>query len=489
VAALAWVVRPLRSLLVTEQLPPDWQVQADAGLRIVDNAKLLIGGAPLRVMRVSGAGANTVKGWFAGEPVGESTKAGALARRLLDAGMVHPEFRHWGQTPLSDLRVTVVIPVKDEAAGLERLLAALPDVPVVVVDDGSATPVVAANAAVIRREQAGGPGRARMAGLASVETDLVAFIDADVEPGPNFLPDLIRHFGDPAVVAVAPRVRSRFGSSVIERYETDFSPLDLGAKPANVGPRRSSSYVPTAAFIIRRAALDNVGGFDPGFRFGEDVDLVWRLVAAGGTVRYDPTVEVTHDPRRTWVAWLRQRMAYGSAAPKLAQRHGAAVAPARCSPWSAFAWLLVALRHPFLGGAVAAASTTTLAGKLSHIPNPNREAGRLAGWGHLHAGRGMAQAVARVWWPIALPLAIVMPRTRLAVAAALLGGPMLDWHQSARRLDPVRAVALRVIDQMAYGVGVWKSSIDSRSFSALRPDFVSGLGSNENHEATTVTRS
>ena len=474
---------------MTEQLPPDWQVQADAGLRIADDTKLLIGGAPLRVMRLSGAGAKTVAGWFAGEPVGESTSAEALARRLLDAGMVHPKFRRWGQTPLSDVCVTVVIPVKDERAGLERLLTALPDVPVVVVDDGSTVPVVAANAIVIRREQAGGPGIARMAGLAAVETDLVAFIDADVEPGPNFLFDLTRHFADPAVVAVAPRVRSRFGSSVIERYEADFSPLDLGAKPANVGPRRPSSYVPTAAFIVRRAALDNVGGFDPGLRFGEDVDLVWRLVDAGGTVRYDPTVEVSHDPRRTGVAWLRQRMAYGSAAPKLAERHGEAVAPARCSPWSAFAWLLVALRHPFLGGAVAAGSTAALARKLSHLPNPNREAVRLAGWGHLHAGRGMAQAVARVWWPIALPLAIVVPRTRPAIVASLLGGPMLDWHQSDRRLDPVRAVALRVVDQMAYGVGVWKSSIDSGSFSALRPHFVRGLGSNENHEGTTVTRS
>jgi mycofactocin system glycosyltransferase len=473
---------------VTEQLPPDWHVEADAGLRIVDDAKLLIGGAPLRVIRLSEAGAKAVAGWFAGEPVGESTVARALARRLLDAGMVHPKLGHWGQTPLSEVGVTVVIPVKDEPAGLQRLLAALPDVPVVVVDDGSATPVAAANATVIRREQAGGPGVARMVGLAAVETDLVAFIDADVEPGPNFLTDLIGHFADPAVVAVAPRVRSRVGSSVIERYEADFSPLDLGAKPANVGPRRPTSYVPTAAFIARRTAIDDVGGFDPGLRFGEDVDLVWRLVHAGGTVRYDPTVAVAHDPRRTGAAWLGQRMAYGSSAPKLAQRHGADVAPARCSPWSAFAWLLVALRRPFLGGAVAASSTAALARKLSHLPNSKQEAVRLAGWGHLHAGRGMAQAIARVWWPIALPLAIVLPRARPVIVGALLGGPIVDWHQSARRLDPVRAVALRVLDQMAYGVGVWKSSIDSRSLSALRPDFVSGSGSIENHEGTTVTR-
>ena len=42
------------------------------------------------------------------------------------------------------------------------------------------------------------------------------------------------------------------------------------------------SYVPTAALLVRRAALDSVtpgGGavFDPALRYGEDVDLVWRL--------------------------------------------------------------------------------------------------------------------------------------------------------------------------------------------------------------------
>ncbi len=472
---------------MTDSLPPaGWQVQADAGLRTADDGRLLIGGSPLRLMRLSAAGASTVAGWIAGDPVGKTTAARTLARRLLDAGLVHPSTAHWGQRSRCDAVVpacvrdlTVVIPVKDDHRGLRRLLDALPDVAVVVVDDGSADPVVAPGATVIRREQTGGPGGARNDGLAVVETELVAFLDADVEPGPDFIDGLVGHLDDPAVVAVAPRVRSRPGSSPIDRYEADFSPLDLGATPANVGPRRPVSYVPTAALIARTAVLRDSGGFDVDLRYGEDVDLVWRLSEAGGTIRYDPDVEVTHDPRPTATTWLRQRIAYGSSAPALATRHGSAVAPARCSPWSALAWLLVALRRPVVGVAVAAGSTAALARTFGHLSAGNKEAVRLAGWGHLHAGRGLAQAIGRVWWPIALPLAMLWPRVRPAVLVAMLAGPVIDWRASERRLDLISSIALRVVDQMAYGLGDWQSSIESRSFIALRPDLV---------ERTTVHR-
>jgi mycofactocin system glycosyltransferase len=433
---------------------------------------LLIGGAPLRLMRLSATGAEMVAAWLDGAPIGDSTATRKLARRLLDAGIVHPSNAHWGQSPVCVRDVTVVVPVKDDHDGLERLLDALTDVPVVVVDDGSSLPVTVRGASVIRRDQAGGPGVARNEGLAAVETEFVAFLDADVEPGPDFIDGLVGHFDDPAVVAVAPRVRSRPGSSTLDRYEADLSPLDLGAAPANVGPRRPVSYVPTAALIARTATLRDSGGFDADLRYGEDVDLVWRLADAGGTIRYDPNVEVTHDSRPSPSAWLRQRIAYGSSAPALGQRHGAAVAPARCSPWSAVAWLLVALRRPFLGASVAAASTAALVRKFEHLPSGNREAFRLAGRGHLHAGRGLAQATGRVWWPIALPLAMVWPRVRPAVVVTLLAGPVIDWRASERHLDPVRSIALRVVDQMAYGLGVWRSSIESRSIIALRPELV-----------------
>jgi GT2 family glycosyltransferase len=54
-------------------------------------------------------------------------------------------------------------------------------------------------------------------------------------------------------------------------------------------------WVSGAATLFRRSAFDAVGGFDPRiFMYGEDVDLSWRLRAAGHRLRYIPKLAVVH---------------------------------------------------------------------------------------------------------------------------------------------------------------------------------------------------
>lgn len=49
------------------------------------------------------------------------------------------------------------------------------------------------------------------------------------------------------------------------------------------------------AALLRRAALDEVGSFDPSlFLYYEDTDLSWRLRAAGWTIRYEPRAIAVH---------------------------------------------------------------------------------------------------------------------------------------------------------------------------------------------------
>ncbi|MBF6096422.1 glycosyltransferase family 2 protein, partial [Nocardia cyriacigeorgica] len=93
------------------------------------------------------------------------------------------------------------------------------------------------------------------------------------------------------------------------------------------------------------AALAELGGFDERLRFGEDVDVVWRLTDAGHLVRYHPAAVVTHRPRATLGSWLRQRYDYGTSAAPLARRHPGRLACARVSAWHALSWgaLVVAL--------------------------------------------------------------------------------------------------------------------------------------------------
>ncbi|MEQ8842890.1 MAG: mycofactocin biosynthesis glycosyltransferase MftF [Acidimicrobiales bacterium] len=471
----------------TAALPPAGiGLVADAGLRRTDAGRTLIGGSPLRIIRLSGAGAAVVTAWLEGTPLAAVKSARGLARRLLDAGMVHPVV-----VPMTDPPpVTVVVPAKDDADHLAHLLPSIGQ-PTLVVDDASDRPSEIESvgrvhgARVVRREVNGGPGAARMTGLGAVDTELVVFVDADVVLPDGWWPALAAHFDDPAVVAVAPRVRSAPGPSLRERYEEIHSPLDLGAEPANVAPRRRVAYVPTAVLAVRASAVDRVGGFDPALRVGEDVDLVWRLAAEAGTVRYAPEVVAHHRPRASWLGLLRQRHAYGGSAVDLSARHGRLVAPARCSRWSMTAWSVTAVGHPFVGTGIAAGAGVALAGKLSAVPDGSAEAARLAGWGHIQAGRGLASAISRVWWPFALG-ALTVRRLRPAVLAAMVGPAAWQWWRGERVADPIRSVGLRIADDMAYGSGVWRQVLRRTDGRALVPDLVEWPGGQAAVETATV---
>src|SRR5690348_15272987 len=74
-----------------ELVPAGLRLQADAGTRLVGGGAVLVGGSPVRVLRLTPAGARQVAAWLSGAPVPANTAARTLARRLLDAGIAHPE--------------------------------------------------------------------------------------------------------------------------------------------------------------------------------------------------------------------------------------------------------------------------------------------------------------------------------------------------------------------------------------------------------------
>lgn len=487
------------------------RLRFDASVRRVDEGRVLIGGSPIRLLRLSASGSAVVDRLMNGRAVGDSPSVQRLARRLLDGGLAHPVVEPSGRRAAE---VTVVIPTLRRADGLARTLAAIAAgsaVPgrVVVVDDGSelddadaiSAAVRAAGAELVRREVTGGPGAARNSGLAEVTTPMVAFVDGEVEPSPDWLAVLLPHFGDPAVAAVAPRVvplaaRSGTGSRVssidspgtiddlLERFERSRSPLDLGPAAARVAPRTRVAYVPTTTLVARVDAVTDVGGFDDRLQYGEDVDLVWRLVEAGHTVRYEPATSVAHPIRPDLAAWLRQRFDYGSSAAPLSIRHPDALAPVSVSAWSAAAWGLAAAGFPSIGVGVAAVAAAQLPARLGNLEHPWVEGLRLAGGGTWAAWRPLATAVTRTWWPVALAAGLVSRRARRAVLAAALIPPLVDWWQSDRALDPVRYSALHLLDDAAYGAGIWAGCLRERTIEPLRPDLHSWPGRKPAVEAT-----
>ena len=417
----------------------------------------------------------------------------ALVDRLVTAGILHPD-PPVGSGPLRSADVTLVIPVRDRPDGVATLLASLRRAAtyparVIVVDDGSRSPgpleqvvdVADPRPDLVRRGTPGGPAAARNAGLDLVDTPLVAFLDSDCIVGDGWLDRLLPLFGDRDVVLAAPRVRSRSagtvpGLAVLENYEAVASPLDLGRHRSPVAPGGPVSYVPSAALVGRTASLVALGGFDPALSVGEDVDLVWRAVAAGGRVRYEPAAEVFHEPRPNLGGWLAQRYGYGRSAAALDRRHPGRVAPVVLSPWSAAVWVLAVAGAPLPAVGLAATTAVRLARRLPGLPA--REVARLALGGHLGAGRQLARAATRTGWPLALVAATSGRRARRWVLAAYLVSVGSAWRNAADRgpirNDPLRFAALTLLDDAAYGAGVWAGCAQQRSFRALLPALSTG---------------
>ena len=238
--------------------------------------------------------------------------------------------------------------------------------------------------------------------------------------------------------------------------------------------------MPTAVLLVRRALV----AFDPALRYGEDVDLVWRLVAAGWAVRYEPAAVVHHRPRTGWFGWAEQRFGYGSSAGPLATRHPRPLRPASQAALAAAAAAAVAAApagpaRRTVAGAVAAATAgrdALVAARLSHrltaAPRPGRLAWVLVLAGRRHALEAAADNIRRGWWPL---LAASRPGRRV-FAAAVVVPAVRDWWVTRPAVGVAPYVLLRMLDDAAYSVGVWWGSLRAGTARPLLPAAPAWIG-------------
>ncbi len=203
------------------------------------------------------------------------------------------------ESPPPEVRLSVVIPHRNDPVRLARCLAALAPqrdagVEVIVVDDGSdRTPDVPSWVNLLRQAPAG-PGPARNRGVAAASGDVIAFVDADCVPAPGF-------------VARARRARRVTGGRV-ELFD-EVTP-DRGRRN---GPQafetalafdqaRSvrSGWAATANLAVPRAIFQVVGPFRA--TGAEDVDWCRRAGRLGHPPVFDGSLAVAHPTRGDWPA-------------------------------------------------------------------------------------------------------------------------------------------------------------------------------------------
>ena len=445
-------------------LPPGFRLRMGRRVQRWADGSVLVGGSPWRVSRIAPPVQDLVARLADAGPHGLVLSRRddlRVARVLLDRDFAEQVTA----APLRPLTVEAIVPAFGQPGNITELLASMPDISVLVVDDASPHPesvaaaVAAQGARLVRHEVNCGPGSARNSGQAASTADVLAFIDSDCIATPGWARSLMHHFDDPGVAAVAPRVIPTVDAgSVLERYERTRSALDMGSTPQLVRPGARLGFVPSAALLVRRDALGS--GFDPDLRLGEDVDLIWRLCGAGWLVRYDPSVIIRHRTRTRPIAWLTRRHEYGTSAPTLERRHPGYLAPARPSAWNTAALAAAASGRPGTAAVVAATAAALLAYRLRTLPRSPELAARTVAMGLVADGAAIGQLLRREWWPVGALSLATAPKSRLArFAAALMLAPLAwEWATQRPPLDPVRYAGMRLIDDAAYGTGVLSSS-------------------------------
>ncbi|MFJ8531751.1 mycofactocin biosynthesis glycosyltransferase MftF [Streptomyces sp. NPDC093591] len=455
-------------------LPDGFTVRVRRDVLRRERGRTLVGGSPLRLVRLSDCAIAALDGDLLRV---RDAVSGTLARRLLDANIADPVFDST-VPPAADL--TVVIPVRDRPEQLDRALGALSPLTCVVVDDASEDPGAVARVAarhgarLVTLADNAGPAGARNAGLRAVATPLVAFVDSDVEVTARTLRRLARHLTDPSVAMVGPLVRSKSRTTRprwFERYDEQASSLALGHRPCSVRPGAAVGWLPSACLVGRVEHLGDC--FDPALRVGEDVDLVWRLVDRGLVVRYDPAEIAFHDARPTVRAWLGRKFVYGTGGADLAARHGTTVAPAVVPPVAALSAAALLVRRRWSWPLAAACLVTTharLRRTLSDTTGQGHLAARLTARGTGWAVRQEAALLVRHSWPLAAAAACVSSSARRAVVSALVVDTAVQLSELRRPVHPSWVVA-RQLDNLAYGGGLWWGALRRRDAKCLVPRF------------------
>ena len=185
---------------------------------------------------------------------------------------------------------------------------------VIVVDDAStdASAEIAAcfDVRLIRSESRQGLSAARNLGLEAARGDIVAYIDDDAYPDPDWLRYLAITFRTTGHAAVG-------GPNLPPDDDPAIAACVANAPGGPVHVLVSDSeaeHIPGCNMAYRRHELAAVGGFDPQFRVaGDDVDVCWRLQERGATLGFHPAAVVWHRRRSSIRRYWRQQRGYGKA--------------------------------------------------------------------------------------------------------------------------------------------------------------------------------
>ena len=241
--------------------------------------------------------------------------------------------------PDSDLPfVSIVVPVKNEAKVVGRLLSSISrlDYPaskreLIIVEDGSTDGTfeiceayAGANGGVrvLRRPVSDGKPSALNFGLRYARGEVVAFFDADSVPAVDVLRRAVAYFRDGRVAAVQGRTLSiNEGENMLTRFVAFEEAVWCEAYLRGKDALGLFVHLRGNCMFIRRSVLSALGGF-AGDALSEDMDLSARLVEHGYAVRYASDVRAWQESPAGLRQLVAQRTRWFRGTMEVAVRYG-----------------------------------------------------------------------------------------------------------------------------------------------------------------------
>ncbi len=235
--------------------------------------------------------------------------------------------------------VSVVVCTHNGARTLPQCLNAVrglsyPDFELIVVDDGSSdgsADIARAHGAILVEIEHRGLSAARNVGTERANGAIVAFLDDDAFPDPDWL-----HY---VAAQLQANGHGGIGGPNIPPEDDSLVADCVAAAPG--GPihvlisDREAEHVPGCNMAFRKSALEEIGGFDERFRVaGDDVDVCWRLQESGRTLGFSAGAVVMHRRRDSIRRYLKQQYGYGKAEALLERKWPSRYNQAGSSRWS-----------------------------------------------------------------------------------------------------------------------------------------------------------
>ncbi len=221
---------------------------------------------------------------------------------------------------MSDPKISVIIPVRNEADKIEKCLKAvfaqsLKPCEVLIIDAHSSDGTVEKAKRYLVKilyQDYGACGAARQIGLKNAEGDYLAFTDGDCIPNRDWLKSLVAGFSD-GIVGVGGGIKN-IGEGLwihsVNLAQNTFLGGGFSIQTRLFRERRFVKSISACNSMYRKEDLEKIGGFNVHLSGADETDLNARLLKIGKLL-YVPDAVILHDHGRGLKEFAKNMYSYG----------------------------------------------------------------------------------------------------------------------------------------------------------------------------------